>query len=152
MGKTVTDILTIVSGASWTLFYLLVIFLSYRDKDLRHAVLGIGIQFQLGADLFVCVEHSFFRPAIATYHQQNMAGFRSVHFHRLLSVWQARAAIPSFPLPFLSLLNIGVDLSYFFVYLISVELDHSQGMYAAFIQNLMMSWLSLYCFWGWLVL
>jgi hypothetical protein len=32
-------------------------------------------------------------------------------------------------------------IGYFFVYLVSVELGHSQGMYAAFIQNLMMSWL-----------
>jgi hypothetical protein len=30
---------------------------------------------------------------------------------------------------------------FFFVYMISVELDHSLGVYAAFIQNLVMSWL-----------
>lgn len=33
----------------------------------------------------------------------------------------------------------GLATGYVFVYLFSVELDHSQGMYAAFIQNLMMS-------------
>ena len=109
MGRTVTDILTLVSGVSWTLVYLLIIFRSYRDKTYGMPYWALAFNFSLGVDLFLCVEHSFPRPAIAAYHQQNMAGFRSVHFHRLLFVWQAGVAIASSPLPFLSLLNTRVD-------------------------------------------
>src|SRR5215218_3324345 len=32
MGKTLTDVLTLISGLSWTLVYLLIIVRSYRDK------------------------------------------------------------------------------------------------------------------------
>jgi len=141
MGKTVTDILTLISGISWTLVYLLIIFRSYRDKTygmpywalafnfswelIFSFVLSIrspDLQLQLVINRIWLVFDVFIFIAYFLYGKQEWPS----HLPRSLF----------YPYSILVLI-----ISYFFVYLISVELDNSQGMYAAFIQNLMMSWL-----------
>ena len=141
MGKTVTDILTIVSGVSWTLVYQLIIVHSYRDRTygmpywalafnfswefIFSFVLSIhspDLQLQLIINRIWLVFDLFIFIAYLLYGKQDWPS----HIPRSLF----------YPYSILVLI-----ISYFFVYLISTELDHSQGMYAAFIQNLMMSWL-----------
>jgi len=141
MGKTLTDILTLIGGLSWTIVYLLIIVRSYRDKTygmpywalafnfswefIFSFVLSIDspdLQLQLAINRVWLVFDVFIFIAYFLYGKKD---------------WPAHLPRPLFYPYSLLVLAIG----FFFVYLVSVELDHSQGMYAAFMQNLMMSWL-----------
>ena len=141
MGKTITDILTLVSGVSWTLVYLLIIFHSYRDKTygMPYWALAFNFSWELifsfvlsthspGLQLQLIINRIWLVFDLVIFIAYFLYGKREWPSHLPRSLFY----------PYSTLVLI---ISYFFVYLISVELDHSQGMYAAFIQNLMMSWL-----------
>jgi hypothetical protein len=141
MGKTVTDILTIVSGLSWTLVYLLIIVHSYRDRTYGMPYWALAFNFSWefifsfvlsihspGLQLQLIINRIWLVFDLVIFIAYFLYGKREWPSHLPSSLF--------YPYSILVLI-----ISYFFVYLISTELDHSQGMYAAFIQNLMMSWL-----------
>jgi len=141
MDKTMTTVLTLVGGVSWTLVYGLIIVRSYRDKTYGMPYWALAFNFswelifsyvlvtqdpELKLQLLINRIWLFFDLAIFI-----------AYFLYGRQEWPSRLSpILFYPYSLLVLL-----IGYFFVYHISVELDHSQGMYAAFIQNLMMSWL-----------
>ena len=141
MGRTVTDILTLVSGVSWTLVYLLIIFRSYRDKTygMPYWALAFNFSWELIFS-FVLSIHSPDQQLQLIINRIWLVFDLFIFIAYFLygkKEWPSHLPLSLF-YPYSILVLI---ISYFFVYLISVELDHSQGMYAAFIQNLMMSWL-----------
>lgn len=141
MGKTVTDILTLISGLSWTLVYLLIIVRSYRDKTYGMPYWALAFNFSWEFIFsFVLSIHS---PDLQLQLIINRIWLVFDLFIFIAYFLYGKKEWPShLPLSLFYPYSILVlIISYFFVYLISVELDHSQGMYAAFIQNLMMSWL-----------
>jgi hypothetical protein len=141
MGKTTTDALTLLSGLCWTGVYILIIVRSYKDKIYGMPYWALAFNFSW--------EFIFsFLLSIHSPDQQLQLFVNRVwllfdlfifvsYFRYGQKEWPAN--LPRwlfYPYSLLVLLT-----GFFFVYLISVELDHSQGTYAAFIQNLMMSWL-----------
>jgi hypothetical protein len=141
MGKTATDVLTLASGLCWTLVYLLIIVRSYRDKTygMPYWALAFNLSWEF---IFSFV----LRTDLPHLQLQLLVNRVWLVFDIFLVVAYIRYGQKEWPshLPHTlfypySLLALGIG--YLFVYLLSVELDHSQGMYAAFIQNLMMSWL-----------
>jgi hypothetical protein len=139
IGKAVTNALTLIGGISWTIVYLLIIIRSYKDKTygMPFWALAFNISWEL-----------IFSFVLATY----PLGLQEI-INRVWLVFDIFILIAYFlfgrkewpsnqSLKLFYPYSISVIITaYMFIYLISVELDHSQGMYAAFIQNLMMSWL-----------
>lgn len=141
MGKTLTDALTLVSGICWTLVYILIIVRSYRDKTYGMPYWALAFNFSWE---FI---FSFLLSTHSPEHQLQLIINRVwlafdvfifvAYFMYGKKEWPS--LIPrSLFIPYSVLVLV---IGFFFVYLISVELDHSRGKYAAFIQNLMMSWL-----------
>lgn len=141
MDKLTTDVLTITSGLCWTLVYVLIIIRSYRDK-----IYGMpfwALAFNLSWELifsFVLL------PTSPDLQLQLWINRVWLLFDVALLVayfkWGRKEWSTTMPMLFFYGYSLLVIITgFFFVYLLSVELDHSQGMYAAFIQNLMMSWL-----------
>jgi hypothetical protein len=141
MGKTLTDALTLVSGLCWTVVYILIIVRSWRDKT--YGMPYWALAFNFSWELIF----SFFLSSNLPDHQLQIIINRVwlafdvfilvAYFRYGKKEWPS--AVPrSLFIPYSVLVMI---IGFFFVYLISVELDHSRGKYAAFIQNLMMSWL-----------
>lgn len=141
MGKTTTEALTLISGICWTLVYVLIIFHSFRDKTygMPYWALAFNLSWEIIFS-FVLVPAS---PEwmLRLWINRVWLLFDAAILFAYLK-WGKREWSSSLPVvlfyPY-SLLVLATG--YFFVYFLSVELDHSQGMYAAFIQNLMMSWL-----------
>jgi hypothetical protein len=141
MGKTWTDILTLVGGLSWTLVYLLIIVRSYRDKTYGMPYWALAFNFSWEA-IFSFVL-SIDSPDLQLQLVINRIWLACDGLIFIAYFLYGKKEWPShlprslfYPYSLLVLV-----MGFFFVYLLSVELDHSQGMYAAFIQNLMMSWL-----------
>lgn len=141
MGKTTTDVLTLASGLCWTLVYLLIIVRSYRDKT--YGMPYWALAFNFSWEFIFSFVLSMDLPHLQLQLFINRVWLVFDVFLVVAYVMYGRKEWPShlprtlfYPYSLLVLL-----IGYFFVYLLSVELDHSQGMYAAFIQNLMMSWL-----------
>jgi hypothetical protein len=141
MGKTLTDALTLVSGLCWTVVYILIIVRSWRDKT--YGMPYWALAFNFSWELIF----SFLLSTNSPDHQLQLIINRVwlafdvfifvAYFKYGKKEWPS--AVPrSLFIPYSVLVMI---IGFFFVYLISVELDHSRGKYAAFIQNLMMSWL-----------
>ena len=141
MGKTLTDALTLVSGLCWTLVYILIIVRSYRDKT--YGMPYWALAFNFSWELIF----SFLLHTNSPDHQLQIIINRVwlafdvfilvAYFMYGKKEWPSSVPRSLF-IPYSVLVMI---IGFFFVYLISVELDHSRGKYAAFIQNLMMSWL-----------
>jgi len=141
MGKTLTDALTLVSGLCWTLVYILIIVRSYRDKT--YGMPYWALAFNFSWELIF----SFLLSSNLPEHQLQIIINRVwLAFDVFILVAYFRYGKKEWPstvprslfIPYSVLVLV---VGFFFVYLISVELDHSRGKYAAFIQNLMMSWL-----------
>src|SRR4051812_33043506 len=137
IGKSLHIALTLISGISWTIVYILIIIRSFRDKT--YGMPFWALAFNFGWEFifsFVLIGQKVGLQAII-----NRIWFA---FDVLILVayfvfgkkeWPKNINKSLFyPYSFFGLL-----VGYLFVYLISVELDHSDGMYAAFVQNLMMS-------------
>src|SRR5687768_11232529 len=141
MGKTLTDALTLVSGLCWTVVYILIIVRSYRDKTygMPYWALAFNFSWEL---IFSFLLHT----NLPDHQLQIIINRVWLAFDVFILVAYFRHGKKEWPstvprslfIPFSVLVMI---IGFFFVYLISVELDHSKGKYAAFIQNLMMSWL-----------
>ena len=142
MDETMTTVLTLIGGISWTLVYLLIIVRSYRDKTygMPYWALAFNFSWEL---IFSYVLVSNVPPELKLQLLINriwlafdLAIFVA-YFLYGRKEWPARLS----PVLFYPYSLLVLVIGYLFVYLISVELEHSQGMYAAFIQNLLMSWL-----------
>jgi len=141
MGKTLTDALTLVSGLCWTLVYILIIVRSYRDKT--YGMPYWALAFNFSWELIF----SFLLSTNSPDHQLQIIINRVwlafdvfilvAYFMYGKKEWPSSVPRSLF-IPYSVLVMI---IGFFFVYLVSVELDHSRGKYAAFIQNRMMSWL-----------
>ena len=107
MGKTLTDTLTLVSGLCWTLVYILIIVRSYQDKTYGMPYWALAFNFSWEFIFFLSPQYRFTRPAIATYHQPGMAGFRHFYFGCLFYVRQKGMVILCFALFFYSLFSVG---------------------------------------------
>ena len=141
MDKLTNDVLTITSGLCWTLVYVLIIIRSYRDK-----IYGMpfwALAFNLSWELIFSF---LLLPTSPDLQLQLWINRVWLLFDVALLVayfkWGRKEWSTTMPMLFFYGYSLLVIITgFFFVYLLSVELDHSQGMYAAFIQNLMMSWL-----------
>ena len=141
MGKTFTDALTLVSGLCWTVVYILIIVRSYKDKTYGMPYWALAFNFSWE---FI---FSFLLSTSLPEHQLQLIVNRVwlafdififvAYFMYGKKEWPASVPRSLF-IPYSVLVLV---IGFFFVYLISVELDQSKGKYAAFIQNLMMSWL-----------
>lgn len=141
MAKTTNDALTLISGICWTLVYVLIIIRSYRDKTygMPYWALAFNLSWEF---IFSFV----LLPTSPEWFLQLWINRVWLLFDLAILVayvkWGKKEWSTTLPVALFYPYSLIVLLTgYLFVYLISVELDHSQGMYAAFIQNLMMSWL-----------
>lgn len=137
IGKNLNNALTLISGISWTIVYILIIIRSFRDKTygMPFWALAFNISWELIFS-FVLVS--------ATSGLQEIINRVWLTFDVLILIAYFKYGKKEWPQHiskslFYPYSLFGLITGYLFVYLISVELDHSQGMYAAFIQNLMMS-------------
>ncbi len=139
ISPTLNTILTLIGGISWTLVYILIIFHSFRDKT--YGMPFWALAFNLSWEFifsFVLPTHDPQFQIQAVINKIWLAFdvfVLAAYFPYGRKEWPQRLSGKLF-LPY-SLLVIAV--SFLFVYLLSVELDQSQGKYAAFIQSLMMS-------------
>lgn len=139
IGPTLNTILTLTSGICWTIVYILIIIRSFKDKTygmpfwalafnisweaiFSFVLLFPTMQLQTAINKIWLLFDVVILIAYCLYGQKEWPG-------QISRKW-------FYPYSLLVLIT-----SYFFVYYFSVELDHSRGTYAAFIQNLMMSWL-----------
>jgi len=141
MDKLTTDALTLISGLSWTAVYVLIIIRSFRDKT--YGMPFWALAFNLSWEFIFSV---VLLPTSPEWLLQLWINRVWLLFDVAILVayfkWGKKEWSTTLPLLFFYGYSVLVLITgYFFVYLLSVELDHSQGMYAAFIQNLMMSWL-----------
>ena len=146
MGKTLTDVLTIISGLCWTLVYVLIIVRSYRDKTYGMPYWALAFNFSWEFIFsFILSVHSPDQQLQLLINRVWLLFDVFIFISYFLygkKEWPTNLSHGLFYLYSLLVLATG----YFFVYLISVELDGSRGKYAAFIQNLMMSWLFIAMF------
>ena len=141
MGNTLTHALTLLSGLCWTGVYLLIILRSFRDKTygMPHWALAFNFSWELIFSFVLVAKAPELQLQLLINRVWLLFDAAIFVAYFLYGKKEWPSTLPQtlfYPYSVLVLL-----VSYFFVYLISVELDHSQGMYAAFIQNLMMSWL-----------
>jgi hypothetical protein len=141
MTKTTTDVLTLVSGVCWTGVYVLIILRSFRDKTYGMPFWALAFNFS-----WEFIFSFVLAPTSPEWQLQLWINRVWLLFDAAILVayfkWGKKEWSSTLPLALFYPYSLTVLLTgYFFVYLLSVELDHSQGMYAAFIQNLMMSWL-----------
>lgn len=141
MGKTLTDILTLIGGTCWTIVYLLIIIRSYRDKTYGMPYWALAFNFSWEA-----IFSFLLSTDLPDLQLQLLINRVWLVFDLLILVAYFRYGKKEWPthLPrwlFYPYSLLVMIIGFLFVYLISVELDHSLGVYAAFIQNLMMSWL-----------
>lgn len=137
IGKDLNTILTLISGICWTIVYILIIIRSFRDKT--YGMPFWALAFNIGWEVifsFVLVSNTSGLQEII-----NRVWFA---FDAVILIAYLKFGKKEWPQHinknlFYPYSLFGLIVGYLFVYLISVELDHSQGMYAAFIQNLMMS-------------
>jgi hypothetical protein len=139
ISKTLNTILTLVSGASWSIVYILVIFRSFRDKTygIPFWALAFNISWEFIFSFVLVSTTAVLQHVI----NQVWFAFDAViivsYFLYGLKDWPATVSKNLF-YPYSALVVI---VAYLFIYLISIEFDDRNGMYAAFIQNLMMSFL-----------
>jgi len=131
--------LTLTSGICWTIVYILIIIRSFKDKTYGMPFWALAFNISWEAifsfvlisstiSLQIIINRVWLLFDVAIVIAYCMYGKRE---------WTTQVSKKWFyPYSLLALIT-----AYLFVYLMSVELDHSQGRYAAFIQNLMMSWL-----------
>jgi hypothetical protein len=141
MGETTTTALTLVGGISWTLVYVLIILHSYRDKT--YGMPFWALAFNFGWELIFSYVLVTEDPGLQLQLLVNRIWLVLDLFILVAYFIYGRKEWPSHlsPALFYPYSVLVLLIGYCFVYLLSVELEHSEGMYAAFIQNLMMSWL-----------
>lgn len=137
IGKSAAAILTLISGLSWTIVYILIIIRSFRDKT--YGMPFWALAFNFGWEFifsFVLIPD--------TVGLQGIINRIWLFFDAIILIAYFLYGKKEWPQRinkhlFYPYSIFGLITGYLFVYLMSVELDHSQGMYAAFVQNLMMS-------------
>ena len=141
MGKTITDALTLTSGLCWTLVYLLIIVRSFRDKTygMPYWALAFNFSWEFIFSFLLSIDSPDLQLQLVVNRVWLLFDLAIFAAYFMYGQKEWPSQIPRslfYPYSVLVLLT-----GFLFVYLLSVELDHSQGMYAAFLQNLMMSWL-----------
>ena len=137
MTLTVQSSLTLMSGICWTTVYILIIYRSFKDKiyGMPFWALAFNVSWEFIFSLLL-VSNPLALQAII-----NNVWFA---FDIIVMIAYILYGKKDWPITvskkwFYPYLILVLAVSFLFVYLLSVELDHSRGMYAAFIQNLMMS-------------
>jgi hypothetical protein len=137
IGKTLNTFLTLTGGVCWTVVYILIIIRSFRDKayGMPFWALAFNIAWEFIFSFILVGNHLNLQRIINIVWFAFDAAIFVSYFIYGLKEWPQQISKKLF-YPYAGL---GLIIGYLFVYLISVEVDHSQGIYAAFIQNLMMS-------------
>jgi hypothetical protein len=137
IGKTLNTILTLTGGVCWTIVYILIIIRSFRDKTygMPFWALAFNIGWEFIFSFILIGNHFSLQRIINIVWFAFDAAILVSYFLYGLKEWPEQISKKLF-YPYAAL---GLIIGYLFVYLISVEVDQSQGIYAAFIQNLMMS-------------
>ena len=139
IGPTLNTALTLIGGICWTTVYLLIIIRSFKDKT--YGMPFWALAFNISWEAIFS-----FILLFPTMPLQTLINRVWLLFDVAILVayclygqkeWPTQVSRKWFyPYSLLVLM-----IAYLFVYLMSVELDQSRGKYAAFVQNLMMSWL-----------
>jgi len=138
IGPGLNTALTLISGLSWTIVYILIIIRSYKEKTygMPFWALAFNITWET-IFAFTFVSHDPLQALINKIWLLFDTAIFIAYFLYGQKEWPARVSKKWFyPYSLLVLIT-----AYLFVYLVSADLDNSRGIYAAFIQNLMMSWL-----------
>jgi hypothetical protein len=134
-------ILTVISGLCWTTVYLLIIYRSLKDKTygMPFWALAFNINWEfIFSIVFVSHKADDLTQLVVNRIWLGFDIFIVVtYFLYGIKDWPASVNKKWF-LPYSVLVLL---TSYFFVYLFSVEFNNKNGMYIAFLQNMMMSWL-----------
>ena len=139
IGPGLNTALTLTGGICWSIVYILIIIRSFKDKT--YGMPFWALAFNISWEAIFSFVFLF-----ATMPLQTLINRIWFLFDTAIVIaycLYGRKEWPSgiskkwfYPYSLLVLM-----IAYLFVYLISADLDKSQGVYAAFIQNLMMSWL-----------
>src|SRR5579875_1083308 len=123
MDKTLITMLTLVSGISWTLVYLLIILRSYKDKT--YGMPFWALAFNIGWEFifsFVLISYPLgFQEIINRVWLAFDVFVLAAYFIYGRKEWPANIATK----PFIPYSLLVMAIGYGFVYFISVELDHS---------------------------
>lgn len=139
IGPGLNTALTLTGGICWTIVYILIIIRSFKDKTYGMPFWALAFNISWEA-IFSFV---FLFPAMPL---QTLINKIWLLFDTVIVVAYCLYGQKEWPgsisrkwfYPYSLLVLI---IAYLFVYLVSADLDKSQGVYAAFMQNLMMSWL-----------
>ncbi len=134
---TLNSSLTLVSGICWTIVYILIINRSFRDKiyGMPFWALAFNLSWEFIFSLVLVSDPLALQAIINNIWLAFDIIVMIAYILYGKKDWPATVSTKWF-FPYSIL---GLIVSFLFVYLLSVELDHSRGMYAAFIQNLIMS-------------
>ncbi|TKK70180.1 hypothetical protein FC093_05370 [Ilyomonas limi] len=139
IGPTLNTALTLTSGICWTVVYILIIIRSFKDKTygMPFWALAFNISWEAIFSLVLLFPTMLLQTLINRLWLLFDVAIVIAYCLYGQKEWPAQISKKWFyPYSLLVLIT-----AYLFVYLISVQLDQSRGTYAAFIQNLMMSWL-----------
>lgn len=131
--------LTLVSGLCWTAVYILIIYRSVKDKT--YGMPFWALAFNISWEFIFSIVFGQHADPTQLIVNRVWLGFDLfiviAYFIYGLKDWPVNVPrVYFYPYSFLVLAS-----AYLFVYLISVKLGDFTGMYIAFMQNLMMSWL-----------
>src|SRR3954470_24979915 len=138
IGPGLNTALTLTSGICWTITYILIIIRSYKEKTygMPFWALAFNITWE-SIFAFIFVSHDPLQAWINRVWLLFDTAIVVAYFLYGQKEWPAGVSKKWF----YSYSLLVLITAYLFVYLVSADLDNSRGIYAAFIQNLMMSWL-----------
>jgi hypothetical protein len=139
IGPDLNTALTLTGGVCWTIVYIFIIIRSFKDKTygMPFWALAFNISWEAIFSLVFLFPDKPLQTLINRIWLLFDAAIIVTYFLYGKKEWPAGISKKWFyPYSVVVLIT-----AYLFVYLVSADLDNSQGKYAAFIQNLMMSWL-----------
>ena len=138
IGPALNTALTLTSGICWTIVYILIIIRSFKYKTYGMPFWALAFNISWEAIFaFIFVSHDPLQILINRIWLLFDTAIFVAYFLYGQKEWPTGVSKKWF-YPYSLLVLI---IAYLFVYLVSADLDNRQGVYAAFIQNLMMSWL-----------
>lgn len=134
-------VLTIISGLCWTMAYILIIYRSFKDKT--YGMPFWALAFNISWEFIFSFVFVSDRP---DHHAQHIVNQVWLAFDVVILICYFLYGKKDWPIavskkwfyPYSILVLIAC---YLFVYIFCIELNNKNGMYMAFIQNMMMSWL-----------
>ncbi len=139
IGPGLNTALTLTCGICWTITYILIIIRSFKDKTygMPFWALSFNISWEVIFSLVLLNPTIPLQTLINRIWMLFDIAIVITYFLYGQKEWPAKVNKKWFyPYSLLVLIT-----AYLFVYLISADLNQSKGTYAAFMQNMMMSWL-----------